>query len=211
MTIDEELSALDDNLRRLKVEYDIFFGGGSKKPPTDIEWRVQNLLKKHSDGHKLNFAQRFRFNTMQQRYALFSALWQQKLRIKEEGYRRPQDAILGIQGLRVEQQHAAEAALKHQHAPVRESTSGEQFRVHCSDVNAEPAKVEALYKALVETKKKAGENGAGSLDSFRKFVQQKTSQLRKEYGCEQVEYTVEMRDGQVKLKAKPKIAEPMSK
>ena len=42
-------------------------------------------------------------------------------------------------------------------------------------------------------------------------MQQKTSQLRKEYGCEQVEYTVEMRDGQVKLKAKPKIAEPMSK
>jgi hypothetical protein len=207
VTIDEELSTLDDNLRRLKVEYDIFFGGGSKKPPTDIEWRVQNLLKKHSDGHKLNFAQRFRFNTMQQRYALFSGLWQQKLRIKEEGYRRPQDAILGIQGMRVEQQHAAEAALKHHHVPVKESTSDEPFRVHCSDVNAEPAKVEALYKALMETRKKVGENGAGSLDSFKKFVQQKTSQLRKEYGCEQVEYTVEMRDGQVKLKAKPKTAE----
>lgn len=206
MTIDEELATLDDNVRRLKVEYDIFFGGGSKKPPTDIEWRVQNLLKKHSDGHKLNYAQRFRFNTIQQRYALFSGLWQQKLRIKEEGYRRPQDAMLGIQGMRAEQEHAAELALRHQHAPVMESTADEPFRIHCADVNAEPAKVEALYKALVETKKKAGENGAGSLDSFKKFVQQKTSQIRKEYGCEQVEYTVEMRDGQVKLKAKPKSA-----
>ena len=206
MTIDEELSALDENLRRLKVEYDIFFGGGSKKPPTDIEWRVQNLLRKHSDGHKLNFAQRFRFNTMQQRYALFSGLWQQKLRIKEEGYRRPQDAILGIQGMRVEEQHAAEQALKHHHVAVMEITSDEPFRMHCSDAEAEPAKVEALYQALVTTRKKAGENGAGTLDSFKKFVQQKTTQLRKEYGCEQVEYTVEMCDGQVKLKAKPKIA-----
>jgi len=206
VTIDEELSTLDENLRRLKVEYDIFFGGGSKKPPTDIEWRVQNLLKKHSDGHKLNFAQRFRFNTMQQRYALFSGLWQQKLRIKEEGYRRPQDAMLGIQGMRVEEQHAAEQALKHHHVVVMESTSHEPFRVHCSDVDAEPAKVEALYKALVETRKKVGENGTGTLDSFKKFVQQKTTQLRKEYSCEQVEYSVEMYDGQVKLKAKPKIA-----
>src|ERR1051326_1130373 len=83
LTIDEELTLLEENVRRLKVEYDIFFGGGSKKPPADVEWRVQNLLKKYSDSGRLNFAQRFRFNTIQQRYALFSALWQQKLKIKE--------------------------------------------------------------------------------------------------------------------------------
>src|SRR5437762_3571252 len=110
VNIDEELTLLDENLRRLKVEYDIFFGGGSKKPPSDVEWRVQNLLRKYSDGSKLNFAQRFRFNTIQQRYALFAALWKQKLQIKEEGYRRPQDAVLGIQGMRGEEQHAAEKA-----------------------------------------------------------------------------------------------------
>src|SRR5437868_3993573 len=37
VTVDEELSILDDNVRRLKIEYDIFFGGGSKKPPADLE------------------------------------------------------------------------------------------------------------------------------------------------------------------------------
>ena len=40
MTVDEELNLLEDNMRRLKVEYDVFFGGGSKKPPADTEWRV---------------------------------------------------------------------------------------------------------------------------------------------------------------------------
>jgi len=200
VTIDEELSALDEHVRRLKIEYDIFFGGGSKKPPADIEWRVQNLLRKHSDGNKLNYAQRFRFNTIQQRYALFSALWQQKLRIKEEGYRRPQDAILGIQGLRVEEQHAAEEALKHHHVLVEDLP----FSVDCSDADAEAVKVEALYHALAQSRKKIGGNSAGTLDSFKKFVHQKTSQIRKEYGCQAVEYSVETRDGQVKLKAKPK-------
>src|SRR5215467_11193933 len=100
-------------MRRLKVEYDIYFGGGSKKPPADIEWKVKNLLRKYSDSARLSFGQRFRYNTMQQRYALYSTLWQQKLQIKEEGYRRPQDAMLGIQGLRDEQQHEAELARKH--------------------------------------------------------------------------------------------------
>jgi hypothetical protein len=35
-------------------------------------------------------------------------------------------------------------------------------------------------------------------------VQKKTEQIRKQYGCEAVEYTVEMQNGQVKLKAKAK-------
>jgi hypothetical protein len=203
LNIDEELTSLDDNLRRLKVEYDIFFGGGSKKPPADIEWRVQNLLRKFSDGHKLNFAQRFRFNTMQQRYALFSGLWQQKLRIKEEGYRRPQDAVLGIQGMRVDEQHAAEAALKHGHAQVQVEEA-RPFTVDYSSADSDASKVEALFQALSEARKKSGENTSGNLSSFKNFVNQKTAQLRKEYGCQAVEYTVEQKDGQVRLKAKPK-------
>ncbi|HEY6271395.1 MAG TPA: MXAN_5187 C-terminal domain-containing protein [Terriglobales bacterium] len=195
MAVDEELSMLEDLVRRLKVEYDIYFGGGSKKPPQDIEWKVKMQFKKLSDGTRLNSGQRFRFNTIQQRYALYNALWQQKLQIKEEGYRRPQDAILGIQGLRDEQQHEAELAKKHHR---KEGI----FTV--ADIDSEPQKVEALFQALSEARRNAGGKDSANLESFRKFVQQKTAQLRKEYKCETVEYSVEVLDGQVKLKAKPK-------
>jgi hypothetical protein len=199
VTIDEEISQLDDYVRRLKIEYDIYFGGGSKKVPAEVEWRVHGLLKKYSDGSKLNFAQRFRFNSIQQRYALFSALWQQKLRIKEEGYRRPQDAVLGIQGLRGEEQHAAEEALKpHAHHDDK------PFSVACTDVDSDRENVEALFRALTEARGKTGESGGGSLESFKSFVRQKTAQIRKQYGCPAVEYSVEETDGQVRLKAKPK-------
>jgi hypothetical protein len=200
LTVDEELGLLDDCLRRLKVEYDVYFGGGSKKPPTDLEWKTKNLLKKYADGSKLSFAQRFRFNTMQQRYALFNALWQQKLVVKEEGYRRPQDAMLGIQGMRSGEAHAAEAAMK---------SSGQQakpqpFTVACSDVDRDQASVEALYKALSEARAQTGEQKAATLDSFKRFVRQKTDQIRSEHSCQAVEYSVELQNGQVKLTAKPK-------
>lgn len=202
MTIDEELTALDESVRRLKVEYDIYFGGGSPKPPAETEWRVRNLLRKFSDGHNMNFTQRFRFNTIQQRYALLSALWGQKLRIKEEGYRRPQDAILGIQGLRIDEQHAAEEALK-QHGSARRSEDG-PFSIDFHNADPEPQKIEALFQALTDARKKAGDKTGGTLDSFKKFVRQKTSQIRNQYGCPAVEYSVEVHSGQVKLKAKPK-------
>jgi hypothetical protein len=199
LTVDEELSVLEDHMRRLKVEYDIYFGGGSKKPPADIEWKVKNLLRKYSDGGRMNFGQRFRFNTCQQRYALYNALWQQKLQIKEEGYRRPQDAMLGIQGLRDEAQHEAEIARRH-HATNKEGN----FVIACEDREAGGSQVEALFQSLSEARAKTGEKSSASLASFKKFVNQKTEQLRKEYGCKTVEYSVELQNGQVKLKAKPK-------
>jgi hypothetical protein len=198
LAIDDELNLLEDQLRRLKIEYDMYFGGGSKKPPADVEWKVKNLLKKFSDGNRMNYAQRFRYTTIQQRYALYNALWQQKLVIKEEGYRRPQDAVLGIQGLRTDEEHEAQKAMKHG------VVAGEHpFSMSFSD-GSDQTHVESLFQALTDARKKTGESSAASLDSFKKFVKQKTAQLQKEYGCRTVEYTVEMQHGQAKLKAKPK-------
>ncbi len=36
MTTDEELAHLEDGIRRLKVEYDVYFGGGSNKAPAEL-------------------------------------------------------------------------------------------------------------------------------------------------------------------------------
>ena len=203
MTIDEELSQLEDSVRRLKIEYDIYFGGGSKKPPADLEWRVQSLIKKYSDGHKMSFPQRFRYNTITQRFALFSDLWRQKMKIKEEGYRRPQDALLGVQGVRTAEERAAEQALEGQPPAAGEA---KPFTVHCSDADAEHDKVQSLFNAMIEARKATGDAGAASanFDSFKAFVKKKTDQIRKDFGCHAVEYSVELEGGQVRLKAKAK-------
>jgi hypothetical protein len=200
LTIDEELNALDDHLRRLKVEFDVYFGGGSKKPPNDLEWKVKSMFKKYSDSSRMSFAQRFRFNSLQQRYALLNALWQQKLTIKESGYRRPQDAVLGIQGLRVEQQHEAEAALAY-HPAARPN---QPFTVACADVERDQDNVKALFDALAKAREQAGDQKPATLDAFKNFVRLKTEQIRREYNCQTVEYSVNLQDGQVKLTAKPR-------
>src|SRR6202166_5335382 len=103
VTTDEELNILETQLRRLKIEYEVFFSNPTKRPPTDIEWKVLSLLRKFSDGGRMSFSQRFRYNEMAQRYAIYSDLWRKKNRIREEGYRRPQDALLSVQGVRVEE------------------------------------------------------------------------------------------------------------
>lgn len=202
MTVDEELGQLEDNLRRLKIEYDIFFGGGSKRPPADLDWRVQSQLKRHGDSQKLNFSQRFRFNSLQQKYAIYADLWRKKVNIKEEGYRRPQDQLLSIQGLRTEQEHAAvaEGATK-----PKPSAEWEPLKIKIADPTAEREHVRTLFDAITTARLQAHDHAApATFDSFAAFVQKKTTELRSKYQCKEVEYEVEMKEGKVKLVARPK-------
>ena len=210
MTTDEELNHLDSQLRRLKIEYEIFFSNPAKRPPADIEWKVLALLRKFSDGGRMNFSQRYRYNEMAQRYAIYSDLWRKKSRIREEGYRRPQDALLSVQGVRVDQdehksQHHPVYGVSHAAAAAAgaSASSSQPFTLHSVD-QQEREQVERLYNTLVAAKKKAGESVTGNIDSFTTFVQKKTEQIRKQYHCENVEYSVELTDGHVKLKAKAK-------
>jgi hypothetical protein len=196
MTVDDELNLMESHLRRLKIEYEVFFSNPQKKPPSDLEWKVVTLMRKFSDGSRLSFSQRFRYNEMAQRYAIYSDLWRKKSRIREEGYRRPQDALLSVQGVR-EEEHEQ----KHKVYGVGHHEEG-SFVVQCSDATAETDKVEKLYQALSAAKQKNGENVSGSLDSFKSFVEKKTKEIRKQHKCEKVEYAVEVQDGKVKLRAK---------
>jgi hypothetical protein len=212
VTIDEELVLLESQLRRLKIEYEVYFSNPTKKPPTDVEWKVLSLLRKFSDGGRMSFQQRFRYNEMAQRYAIYSDLWRKKARIREEGYRRPQDALLSVQGVRPteehEPQHHPVYGLSHAAAAAAVATAPSvnegPLTIQCSDARSEQDQVQKLYQALADAKKKAGESVTGNLDSFASFVQKKTDQIRKKHGCQSVEYSVEMQDGQVRLKAKAK-------
>jgi hypothetical protein len=219
LTVDEELTLLESQLRRLKIEYEVFFSNPTKRPPADVEWKVLSLLRKFSDGGgRMSFGQRFRYNAIAQRYAIYSDLWRKKARIREEGYRRPQDALLSVQGVRPEaheSEHkvygvsqAALAVAAGAAAPVGEPfpiRAEQAFAVQCSDARVDRDKVEKLYRVLTEAKRNAGEEVSGNMENFSSFVQKKTDQIRKQYGCHSVEYTVEVNDGQVRLKAKAKI------
>src|ERR1700689_3075197 len=153
VTTDEELNFIDSQLRRLKIGYEIFFSNPTKRPPTDVEWKVLTLLRKFSDGGRMNFSQRYRYNEMAQRYAVYSDLWRKKSRIREEGYRRPQDALLSVQGVRTEEdepkaQHHPVYGVSHAAAAAAGAAASQAFTLHSVD-QAEREQVERLYNTLV--------------------------------------------------------------
>ncbi|HVO56316.1 MAG TPA: MXAN_5187 C-terminal domain-containing protein [Dongiaceae bacterium] len=196
-TIDEELAGLERDIRQLKIEYDMYFGGGRKRPPTEIEWRIETVVKRYSErGGELKYTQRFRFNNLSQTYAKYKEVFRKRLAQREEGKieRHFGAAAKAIEAERARKQAEAESAA------AKEASKA--FRVTCSAPEKETDKVEKLYEAFVSAKQEAGEQmGKMTRSAFNEFVRKKTKDLQTQKNCREVEYVVETVDGQVKLKA----------
>ena len=200
-TIDEELGALERDIRQLKIEYDQYFGGGRKRPPNEIEWRIDLIVKKYGErSGDMKIGQRFRFNNLTQTYAKYKDIFRKKLRQKEEGtvQRHFGAAAKAIEAERA--QRAAEAVQSQSTTAVAELPAA--FRIVCSHPEQEIDKVDRLFQAFLDAKRSAGEKiDKLSHAGFTEFVRKKTKDLQKQNASADVEYVVETIAGQVKLKA----------
>lgn len=205
-TIDDDLGQIERDIRQLKIEYDQYFGGGRKRPPAEIEWRIDLLVKRYAErAGELSYAQRFRYNNLTQSYAKYKDVFRKRLQQKEEGTVQHHfgSAARAIEAERARQR--ADDALKTKSRPTAVATApepAEPFRMSCSEPDREKDKVERLYQAFCNAKQATGEDTASfDRDSFREFVRKKTKDLKKQKGCKEVEYVVEVTGGKAKLKA----------
>ena len=153
-------------------------------------------------GGELKYGQRFRYNNLTQTYAKYKDIFRKRLQQKEEGrsQRHFGAAAKAIEAERAKHQPPAPAAVE---APAAEATAPPAaFRMVCSEPERETEKVDQLYQAFLQAKARAGEEtGKLSPAGFKEFVCKKTKDLQDKQNCRDVEYVVEIVDGQVKLKA----------
>jgi hypothetical protein len=182
-TIDEQLTRLEDDIRRLKIEFDIYFNGASKRPPYDTKNRIETTFKRIADDRTLTFAQRFRYNTLMARYTAFRELWRRTMQGREEG---------------------RDPASQHR-AAQHEEEQREEFRstVVCSDAHNDLSTVRELYDALVEAKRRCNEPVDDlSFPRFHHLIASKTDALKERLSCDRVRFSVDVEGGRVNFKAK---------
>jgi hypothetical protein len=220
-TVDEDLNQIERDVRTLKIEYEQYFGGGRPRPPADTQWRVDTLVRRYNERTaELSFGQRFRFNNLSQTYAKYQEMWRKKTMQKESG---AQQHHFGAAAIAVEAERLRKAALQQPAAePVKTVApppldfraaeaaaraeavheTATAFALSFSNPEHEKEKVYTLYEKLIEARSETGErSNTPSLKDFERFVQQKTKDLRDKGGRE-IEYSVSVEGGRVKLKAR---------
>ena len=204
-TIDEDLAQLEKDIRQLKIEYDQFFGGGRKRPPTEIEWRIETIIKRYGErAGELKIGQRFRYNNLTQTYAKYKDIFRKRTQQKEEG-RVQRHFGAAAKAIEAERARTAATTSSTQPTPTPSSSPAAPqptaFRVVCSEPEQETDKVEQLYQAFQQAMQQTGGVIKQSRENFAEFVSRKTKDLQQQKNCREVEYVVEVVNGEVKLKA----------
>lgn len=181
-TIEDRLGRLEEEIRRLKIEYDVYFNGGSKRAPYDTKMRVESHLKRLGDDRSLTFAQHYHYNSLATRYASFREMWRRTMQGREEG----RDAAA-----------AARASQRESAAPFSRS------EFSCTDVRHDVQTVKGVYDSLMEAKRSCGESTKDlSFARFHRLIMERTETMKEKIGSERVVFSVDVEGGHVSFKAK---------
>jgi hypothetical protein len=181
---ERDLQRLEAELKRLEAEYNMYFAGRLPKPPWETRARVQAIVKQFDRAFIRNTGDRFRFETLQSRYAAFIDLWDRGLRAREEGRSGP-----------FAQKPAATTPEK------RKRESGETLHVASfKDPIREIDKLTDLYESLTEARRSIGEESV-PFHKFAELVKKQVNKLR-DTGSGEVAFRVAVKDGKVNFTAK---------
>jgi hypothetical protein len=183
--IQADLQQLTSDLKRLEAEYNMFFAGRLPRPPWETRGRVDAIFKRWDRRRIDASVDRFRFQTLQSRYAAFTDLWDRGQRAREEG--RP-----GPFG------HAAP-----RDAPPKKETPHEHRILHVTafrDPLREMDKLHALYDSLMDARREAGDDVV-PFHRFASLVKEQVTRLRDDESAE-VAFRVDMKDGKVNFTAR---------
>ena len=193
MGLSEDIDILNVQIRQLQTRWELFFTGVESKPPSELQRKVEKLIREYAFQEIRNSGERFRYQTLTARFNTFNELWQKRLRAREEG------KSFGVHGLKADVLPPPAPEREHR-MPAGGGGSGREFRIGSSD--GDDAQVQALYKRYVEERERLGEGEAPAYESFRQLIGQQTAKILGDKGARAVDFRLDSSHGKVSLKAR---------
>ena len=184
--VNQQLTALEADLKRLEAEYNMYFAGRLPRPPWETRARVEGTMKRLDRTHIANYGIRFRFNTLQTRLSRFMDLWDRALRAREEGRPGP------LSHLNQKAEPVQAAAERVEDRIVKVSTF--------TDPTHEDGKLRELYQSFIDARQQAGQERV-AFDRFSRLVSTQVRSIQ-DKGATEVAFRVAIKDGKVALTAR---------
>ncbi len=223
---EREMIHLEAEIRRLEAEFNMFFAGRLPRPPWETRAKVAALVKRHDQSFIRNTADRFRFDSLQNRYAKFLELWERQMTNRELGRptlgaRRapppvaapPADAAAGKakdekpkDEKHKDEKHKDEKKKSEKHKDEKHKEEKHKEEKHKEEKHKDEKpkekvddRVKQLYEQLAAAKKQVGEKPI-EMDRLAALVKAQTEKFKSE--GKEVAFKVSLKDGKVQLTAK---------
>ncbi len=182
-SIDRDLQRLEAELKRLEVEYNMYFSGRLPKPPWETRSRVAAIVKQYHRTPIQNYGDRFRFSTLQTRFSTLTDLWDRGLRAREEG-------------------RAGPFSVNRRETVVEDKAKDRIVRVTTfDDPIRQMDRLKELYESLAEARRETGQE-AVPFHKFAEIVKSQVGKLRQS-GSHEVAFRVMVKEGKVSFTARP--------
>jgi hypothetical protein len=177
--IQRDIQQLEAELRRLEAEYNMFFAGRLPRPPWETRGRVQAIIKRWDRGHIDSAIEKFRFTTLQSRFATFAELWDRGMRAREEGRPGP----------------FAHGARRREEKKAEPEAARILYVAAFTDPVREHDKLCQLYESLMDARREVG----ADVVPFHKFADLVRAQVQtlKAKGSPEVAFRVAVAEGKV--------------
>jgi len=204
---DKEMSYLEAEIRRLEAEFNMFFAGRLPRPPWETRAKVAALVKRHDQSFIRNTADRFRFESLQNRHAKFIELWERQMTNRElgrsmSGARKAQLTPAMPAASEGPTPPAEQAAESRRSAQESARAKAEAERVikfgRADDTGTGSSRVKELYEQLASAKKQVGEAPV----SFERVQALVRAQVDKFGADGNVAFKIGTKDGKVSLTVK---------
>ena len=209
---DKQMQYLEAEIRRLEAEFNMFFAGRLPRPPWETRAKVAALVKKHDQSFIRNTADRFRFESLQNRHQKFLELWDRQMTNRElgrtpTGARKPMPTPAPVAS-----EVPAESRRSADESSAAKADPATAARAAAADARAKAderivkfgrnddaaARAKEVYEQLAAAKKQVGEAPV-SFDRVEALVR---AQVQK-FGSEgNVAFKIGMKDGKVSLTVK---------
>lgn len=174
------MAIFQHKFKLLEREFEQWFAGALKKPPSDTQRLVEDIIKKYARNPPRNITEKSIFQMNQAKFNTYMEMWNRRVRLQEEG-RLPSGREIRTRAT----------------APPPETDSA--ARAGAGDHYRQ------VFDSYVAAKQKAGEGTSKlSYDAFRQKLEKQAEQLRSARGFKDVNFGVSVKDGKVSLVARPK-------
>src|SRR5688572_6517227 len=212
---EKQMQHLDAEIRRLEAEFNMYFAGRLPRPPWETRTRVTALVKRHDQSYIQNTADRFRFESLQARFAKFIEICDRQMTMREMGRSLPGTKRTSAAAPPAPAAEKAATEEKQGPAPTAQAAAAERAREAAETAHekvvkfgradaAADSRVKELYEQLAAAKKQVGEAPV-AYERVAALVKAQVTKFADE--GTNVAFKIALKDGKVSLTVKPEKGE----